>query len=181
MLIVYWPITIKFRTREQTSKPQTNYRCCLRFSYLAPYWLIFRNICYKYLWCSRFCESHSKITSDRSSKWCKILFSQSLCCYLPNRRSEFKIDLKSPLRSECNWLKSMLHLFQCNYLIPACCCITLLRVFNVPAYSSNTNFPAVVCLFLLYGWVEWKRGETGLSLLSQRLLGLLLEKEKTYQ
>lgn len=40
----------------------------------------------------------------------------------------------------------------CNYLIPACCCITLLRVFNVPAYSSNTNFPAVVCLFLLYGW-----------------------------
>jgi len=40
----------------------------------------------------------------------------------------------------------------CNYLIPACACITLLRVFNVPAYSSDTNFPAVVCLFLLYGW-----------------------------
>ena len=40
MLIVYWPITIKFRIRKQTSKPQTNYRCCLRFSYLAPYWLI---------------------------------------------------------------------------------------------------------------------------------------------
>ena len=42
MLIVYWPITIKFRTREQTSKQQTNYRCCLRFSYLVPYWLISR-------------------------------------------------------------------------------------------------------------------------------------------
>lgn len=40
----------------------------------------------------------------------------------------------------------------CNYLIPACACIALLRWFNVPAYSSDTNFPAVVCLFLLYGW-----------------------------
>nr|XP_058969338.1 ATP-binding cassette sub-family A member 2-like [Pocillopora verrucosa] len=40
----------------------------------------------------------------------------------------------------------------CNYLIPACACITLLHVFKVPAYSSDTNFPAVVCLFLLYGW-----------------------------
>ena len=35
MLIVYWPITIKFRIRKQTSKPQTYYRCCLRFSNLA--------------------------------------------------------------------------------------------------------------------------------------------------
>ena len=43
MLIVYWPITIKFRIREQTSKPQPNYRCCLRFSCLTPYWLISRN------------------------------------------------------------------------------------------------------------------------------------------
>ena len=31
--------TIMFRTREQTSKPQTNYRCCLRFGFLVPYWL----------------------------------------------------------------------------------------------------------------------------------------------
>ena len=62
MLIVYWPITIKFRTREQTSKPQTNYRCCLRFSCLAPYWLISRNTItfHKYIWCSRFCEFHSE-------------------------------------------------------------------------------------------------------------------------
>ena len=43
MMVLYLPITIKFRTREQTSKPQTNYRCCLRFCYLALYWLIFRN------------------------------------------------------------------------------------------------------------------------------------------
>ena len=40
MLIVYWPIIIKFRIRKQTSKPQTNYRCCSQFSYLMPYWLI---------------------------------------------------------------------------------------------------------------------------------------------
>ena len=30
MFIVYWPIKIKFRIREQTSTPQTNYRCCLQ-------------------------------------------------------------------------------------------------------------------------------------------------------
>ena len=62
MLIVYWPITIKFRTREQTSKPQTNYRCCLQFCYHAPYWLISRNTItfHKYFCCSRLCEFHSK-------------------------------------------------------------------------------------------------------------------------
>ena len=61
MLIVYWPITIKFRIRKQTSKPKINYRCCLRFSYLAPYWLFSRNTItfHKYFWCSRFCEFHS--------------------------------------------------------------------------------------------------------------------------
>ena len=62
MLIVYWPITIKFRIRKLTSKPQTNYRCCLRFSYLAPYWLISRKTItfHKYFWCSRFCKFHNK-------------------------------------------------------------------------------------------------------------------------
>ena len=61
MLIVYWPITIKFRIHKQTSKPQTNYRCCLRFSYLVPYWLISRNTIafHKYFWCSGFCEFHN--------------------------------------------------------------------------------------------------------------------------
>ena len=60
MLIVYWPITIN-SVCEQTSKPQINHRCCLRFSYLAPYWLISRNTITfnKYFWCSRFCEFHS--------------------------------------------------------------------------------------------------------------------------
>ena len=43
-------------------KQALNYRCCLRFSYLAPYWLISRNTItfHKYFWCSRFCEFHSK-------------------------------------------------------------------------------------------------------------------------
>ena len=36
MLVVYWPVTIKFRICEQSSKPQTNYRCCLWFRYLTP-------------------------------------------------------------------------------------------------------------------------------------------------
>ena len=62
MLIVYWPITIKFRIRKQTSKPEINYHCCLRFSYLAPYWLISCTTItfHKYFWCSWFCEFHSK-------------------------------------------------------------------------------------------------------------------------
>ena len=66
MLIVYWPITIKFRIRKQTSKPQTNYCCCLRFSYLAPYWLISHNTItfHKYFWCSQFCEFHSNFLSQ---------------------------------------------------------------------------------------------------------------------
>ena len=62
MLIVYWSITIKFRTREQTSKPQTIYRFRLRFSYLVPHWFISCNTItfHKYFWCSRFCEFRSK-------------------------------------------------------------------------------------------------------------------------
>ena len=47
------PITIKFRIRKESSKPQTKYHWCLRLSYLAPYWLISRNTitCHKYFWC----------------------------------------------------------------------------------------------------------------------------------
>ena len=61
-LIVYWPLTIKFRIRKQTSKPQTYSHCCLRFSYLVPYWLISGNMItfHEYFWCSRFCKFHSK-------------------------------------------------------------------------------------------------------------------------
>ena len=71
MLIVYWPITIKFRIGKQTSKPQTNYRCCLRFSYLTPYWLISRMTItfHKYFWCSQFCEFHS-------NKLCRLTIKQ---------------------------------------------------------------------------------------------------------
>ena len=43
--------------------------------------------------------------------------------------------------------------FQCNYLIPGVCCIIILKGFDIPAYTSSTNFPSVVALFLMYGWV----------------------------
>ncbi|KAM9081967.1 ATP-binding cassette sub-family A member 2 isoform 2-T2 [Megaptera novaeangliae] len=39
-----------------------------------------------------------------------------------------------------------------NYLVPATCCVFILFVFDLPAYTSPTNFPAVLSLFLLYGW-----------------------------
>ncbi|XP_040010575.1 ATP-binding cassette sub-family A member 2 isoform X1 [Xiphias gladius] len=39
-----------------------------------------------------------------------------------------------------------------NYLVPATCCVIILFVFDLPAYTSPTNFPAVLSLFLLYGW-----------------------------
>ncbi|KAI5088415.1 ATP-binding cassette sub-family A member 2 isoform X1, partial [Silurus meridionalis] len=39
-----------------------------------------------------------------------------------------------------------------NYLVPATCCVLILFVFDLPAYTSPKNFPAVVALFLLYGW-----------------------------
>ena len=70
MLIVWWPITINFKTREQTSKPQTNYRCCLRFGFLMPYWLFRRNTItfHKYFWCSRFSEFHSKLRQESNNK-----------------------------------------------------------------------------------------------------------------
>ncbi|XP_038064112.1 ATP-binding cassette sub-family A member 2-like isoform X2 [Patiria miniata] len=38
------------------------------------------------------------------------------------------------------------------YLLPATCCILILILFDVPAYSSHTNLPGVVTLFLLYGF-----------------------------
>ncbi|XP_021369630.1 ATP-binding cassette sub-family A member 2-like isoform X2 [Mizuhopecten yessoensis] len=40
----------------------------------------------------------------------------------------------------------------CNYTIPAFCIIMILQVFHIPAYTSPQNMPAVVSLFLLYGW-----------------------------
>ncbi|UYV63452.1 ABCA2 [Cordylochernes scorpioides] len=40
----------------------------------------------------------------------------------------------------------------CSYVVPATCCVLILLVFDIPAYSSRKNFPAVVALFLMYGW-----------------------------
>ena len=58
------------RTCEQTSKPQTNYRCCLRLSYLMPYWVFPCNALtfHKYFWCSRFYEFLSKRSPLLSSR-----------------------------------------------------------------------------------------------------------------
>lgn len=50
-------------------------------------------------------------------------------------------------------------LFQLNYLVPATCCIIILFVFDLPAYTSPTNFPAVLSLFLLYGYVAQRGGQ----------------------
>ena len=62
MLIVYWPITIKFRIRMQSSKPQTNYRCCLLFSYLLlAYFLQHNNIPWIFLVFIVLWVSHSNI------------------------------------------------------------------------------------------------------------------------
>lgn len=39
-----------------------------------------------------------------------------------------------------------------NYVIPAFMCIMILLIFQIPAYVSTANLPAVVALFLMYGW-----------------------------
>ena len=74
LLIVYWPITIKQAKQAKiTSKLQTNYHYCLRFSYLAPYWLISGNTItfLKYFLCSRFCEFHSKNSLFLTFNYCR--------------------------------------------------------------------------------------------------------------
>ena len=67
-----WPTTIKFRTCEQNSKPQINYRCCLCFCYHVPYSLISRNTItfHKYFWCSRICEFHGNTLLLRENREC---------------------------------------------------------------------------------------------------------------
>ncbi|XP_033642721.1 ATP-binding cassette sub-family A member 2-like isoform X2 [Asterias rubens] len=39
-----------------------------------------------------------------------------------------------------------------TYLLPATCCILILILFDLPAYTSSTNLPGVIVLFLLYGF-----------------------------
>ncbi|GFN82627.1 ATP-binding cassette sub-family a member 2 [Plakobranchus ocellatus] len=40
----------------------------------------------------------------------------------------------------------------CNYVIPAFMCVMILLIFQIPAYVSADNLPAVITLFLMYGW-----------------------------
>ena len=62
MLIVEWPITIKFRTCEQASKAQTNHHCCLQLRYVTSYRLFPRNTTFhKYFWYLWFCAFHVDI------------------------------------------------------------------------------------------------------------------------
>ena len=37
-------------------------------------------------------------------------------------------------------------------MLPASCVIIIFKIFDVPAYVSGSNYPAVILLFLLYGW-----------------------------
>lgn len=39
-----------------------------------------------------------------------------------------------------------------NYMLPASCVIIIFKVFDVPAYVEGNNYPAVILLFLFYGW-----------------------------
>ena len=57
---MYWPITIKFRTRVQTSKPQTIYRSISGLVISSLIGLFLATTCHKYFWCSRVCEFHSQ-------------------------------------------------------------------------------------------------------------------------
>jgi hypothetical protein len=54
--------------------------------------------------------------------------------------------------SRRNLFLLFLFVFQCSYTVPASFCIGILLIFDIPAYTSPTNFPAVVSLFLFYGW-----------------------------
>ena len=72
-----WLCTGQSQDTWGNSKPQTNYRCCLRFSYLDPYWLISCNTITFHFWCSRFCEFHSK-----SVQWNPTLLPPCYYSYL---------------------------------------------------------------------------------------------------
>ncbi|XP_077992841.1 ATP-binding cassette sub-family A member 2-like [Glandiceps talaboti] len=38
------------------------------------------------------------------------------------------------------------------YLVPVTFCVIIIKLFDVPVYSTSTNLPAVCALFVLYGW-----------------------------
>ncbi|CAF0720825.1 unnamed protein product, partial [Brachionus calyciflorus] len=39
-----------------------------------------------------------------------------------------------------------------NYMLPASCVIIIFKIFDVPAFVHGSNYPAVILLFLFYGW-----------------------------
>ena len=81
MFIVLRLITAKIRTHELATKPQTNKRSCLRFSFLMPDWLFSsKTIAFqKYFWCSRFSRFdcnisfqdlfHTRLYANKRAKW----------------------------------------------------------------------------------------------------------------
>ena len=92
ILILYWPITIKFRIYASIpSKPQNHKLITVAvcgFSYLAPYWLISRYTItfHQYFWFSRFCEFHSNAVCYNDNYFqkrkFKLVYSLFLSVYL---------------------------------------------------------------------------------------------------
>ncbi|CAD5121418.1 DgyrCDS9938 [Dimorphilus gyrociliatus] len=77
----------------------------------------------------------------------------SFVVFLVQERSSKSKHLQflSGLNPVAYWLANYIW-DMCNYVIPALVCIVILKGFDIPAYVSKVNFPAVVSLFLLYGW-----------------------------
>lgn len=77
----------------------------------------------------------------------------SFVVFLVQERSSKSKHLQflSGLNPVAYWLANYIW-DMCNYVIPALVCILILKGFDIPAYVSKVNFPAVVSLFLLYGW-----------------------------
>ena len=121
MLIVYWPITIKFKIHKQSSKSQTNYRCYLLFSYLMPYWLISCTTItfHKYFWCSQFCEFHSNIIF-------LLIYHQTRKTGTPEIFLEcYCVAIKKPIRDEKTkpQARRLISLWFCGLLAcPDLCC-----------------------------------------------------------
>jgi hypothetical protein len=60
---------------------------------------------------------------------------------------QFLIGLNPLLYWITNFIWDML-----NYMLPASCVIIIFKIFDVPAYVQGSNYPAVILLFLFYGW-----------------------------
>lgn len=60
---------------------------------------------------------------------------------------QFLIGLNPFLYWVTNFIWDMI-----NYMLPASCVIIIFKIFDVPAYVHGSNYPAVILLFLFYGW-----------------------------